>query len=61
MLSYWAEVRDMVEADVPFHVLGHVDYPLRHWPADLPVPWDEFEDRCGTRCPSWRRAVGPWR
>ncbi|WP_380169974.1 histidinol-phosphatase HisJ family protein [Kineococcus sp. DHX-1] len=44
VLSYWAEVRDMVEADVPFHVLGHVDYPLRHWPADLPVPWDEFEE-----------------
>lgn len=44
VLSYWAEVRDMVAADVPFHVLGHVDYPLRHWPSDHPVPWRELED-----------------
>lgn len=44
VLAYLAEVREMVASDVPFDVLGHVDYPLRHWPAGREVPWDVLAD-----------------
>ncbi|WP_432562887.1 PHP domain-containing protein [Kineococcus sp. SYSU DK003] len=44
VLAYLAEVDDMVRADTPFHVLGHLDYPLRHWPAGVEVPWADLEE-----------------
>jgi histidinol-phosphatase (PHP family) len=44
VLTYLAEARDMIASDVPFDVLGHLDYPLRHWPVDRPVPWAELEE-----------------
>ena len=34
--AYLAEVTTMAVDDAPFAVLAHIDYPLRHWPADLP-------------------------
>lgn len=46
VLAYLTEVRAMVAADTPFEVLGHVDYPLRHWPREAgPPPWDAIEDQ----------------
>ncbi len=43
--DYLAEVALMAASDAPFEVLGHVDYPLRHWPRGAgPVPWEDFED-----------------
>ncbi len=43
--DYLAEVAVMAASDAPFEVLGHVDYPLRHWPASAGhVPWEAFED-----------------
>ncbi|PRY17384.1 histidinol-phosphatase HisJ family protein [Kineococcus rhizosphaerae] len=44
VLAYLEQVREMVASDVRFEVLGHVDYPLRHWPAGLEVPWPELEE-----------------
>lgn len=42
--AYVAEVRAMSLSDAPFEVLGHIDYPLRHWPATAgPVPWEQLE------------------
>ncbi|HKW60782.1 MAG TPA: histidinol-phosphatase HisJ family protein [Candidatus Dormibacteraeota bacterium] len=31
--DYFAEVLAMLEADQPFEVLAHLDYPKRYWPA----------------------------
>ena len=47
--DYLAEARRMVASDAPFAVLAHIDYPVRHWPADAapfrPVDFeDEFRD-----------------
>nr|WP_246314466.1 PHP domain-containing protein [Kineococcus aurantiacus] len=44
VLGYLAEVRDLVASGTPFEVLGHVDYPLRHWPAGREVSWEVFEE-----------------
>lgn len=39
------EVRAMSLSDAPFEVLGHIDYPLRTWPASAgAVPWAVLED-----------------
>lgn len=38
---YLREVLALVEGDVPFEVLAHLDYPKRYWP-DSP-PYDESE------------------
>ncbi|WP_369069075.1 PHP domain-containing protein [Kineococcus terrestris] len=44
--AYLAEVRAMAAGDAPFEVLGHIDYPLRSWPADAgPLPWDRIEEQ----------------
>ncbi|WP_208971886.1 PHP domain-containing protein [Kineococcus rubinsiae] len=44
--AYLDEVGAMAASDAPFDVLGHVDYPLRHWPADAgPLPWAELEEQ----------------
>jgi histidinol-phosphatase (PHP family) len=46
VLAYLAAVDVMVASDAPFEVLGHIDYPLRHWPAAAgPVPWGALEER----------------
>ena len=43
--AYLAEAGAMAASDTPFDVLGHIDYPLRHWPAGAgPVPWDVLEE-----------------
>lgn len=43
--AYLAEVAAMAATDAPFAVLGHIDYPLRAWPADAgPVPWAALEE-----------------
>lgn len=43
--AYLAEVRAMSLSDAPFEVLGHIDYPLRTWPASAgEVPWAVLED-----------------
>jgi histidinol-phosphatase (PHP family) len=45
VLAYLREVGAMAASDAPFDVLGHIDYPLRHWPDDAgPVPWDALEE-----------------
>lgn len=44
--AYLDEAAEMAASDAPFDVLGHLDYPLRYWPADAgPVPWAELEER----------------
>lgn len=44
--AYLTEVRAMATSDAPFQVLGHIDYPLRHWPAGAgPLPWDQIEEQ----------------
>jgi len=43
VLEYLAEARAMIADDTRFDVLGHIDYPLRHWNSD-PIPWDVFEE-----------------
>jgi histidinol-phosphatase (PHP family) len=45
MRAYLAEVLRLVESTAPFTVLAHVDYPVRHWPAEA-GPFDPaaFED-----------------
>lgn len=44
--AYLAQVEAMVAGDGPFEVLGHVDFPVRHWrPADGAPPWDVVEDQ----------------
>jgi histidinol-phosphatase (PHP family) len=43
--DYLAEARRMVVSDAPFEVLAHIDYPVRHWPADeRPFQAAHFED-----------------
>lgn len=43
--AYLAEVAAMAATDAPFAVLGHIDYPLRAWPAAAgPVPWAALEE-----------------
>jgi histidinol-phosphatase (PHP family) len=45
VMAYLREVSAMAASDAPFDVLGHVDYPLRHWPDTAgPVPWDRLEE-----------------
>ena len=43
--SYLEEVERMIEASSVFAVLAHIDYPIRHWPADAtafdPVDFEE--------------------
>jgi histidinol-phosphatase (PHP family) len=43
--AYLAEALRMVKSAVPFAVLAHIDYPLRHWPREA-GPFDPylFED-----------------
>lgn len=43
--AYLTEVTAMAAGSASFAVLGHVDYPLRSWPADAGlVPWDALEE-----------------
>ena len=43
--AYLDEIAAMAASDAPFVVLGHIDYPLRSWPADAgPVPWTELQE-----------------
>ena len=43
--DYFAEVLVMIEADQPFEILAHLDYPKRYWTEGAP-PYKEsdFED-----------------
>ncbi|WP_187279821.1 PHP domain-containing protein [Quadrisphaera setariae] len=44
--AYLDEAAVMAASDAPFEVLGHLDYPLRYWPAGAgPLPWDDLEER----------------
>jgi histidinol-phosphatase (PHP family) len=46
LAAYLNEVEAMAASDGPFEVLGHIDFPLRHWTADDgPLPWDAVEDQ----------------
>jgi histidinol-phosphatase (PHP family) len=38
---YLGEVRRLLESDLPFQVLAHLDYPKRYWPAETRY------DECG--------------
>ena len=43
--DYLAEAGRMVASDAPFAVLAHIDYPVRHWPADAaPFRPTDFKD-----------------
>ena len=45
MRAYLAEVLRLVDSTAPFTVLAHVDYPVRHWPAEAgPFDAAAFED-----------------
>jgi histidinol-phosphatase (PHP family) len=45
MRAYLAEVLRLVDSPAPFAVLAHVDYPVRHWPAEAgPFGAAVFED-----------------
>jgi histidinol-phosphatase (PHP family) len=41
--AYLAEVLAMIESDIPFAVLAHIDYPVRYWPRRHFEP-AEFEE-----------------
>jgi len=44
--AYLVEAEEMAASDAPFHVLGHIDYALRHWPPGAgPVPWEALEEQ----------------
>jgi histidinol-phosphatase (PHP family) len=44
--AYLTEVEAMAASDGPFEILGHIDFPLRHWVADDgPMPWDDVEEQ----------------
>jgi histidinol-phosphatase (PHP family) len=45
MRDYLAEVVALVESDAPFHVLAHIDYPVRYWPGRFAVTDFEVEIR----------------
>jgi histidinol-phosphatase (PHP family) len=57
--AYLAEVAALAEADGPFTVLAHIDYPLRFWPAEA-GPFDpaafeeEFRHALGATARSGR-------
>jgi histidinol-phosphatase (PHP family) len=37
MRDYLAEAAALAESDAPFHVLAHLDYPVRYWPGRFVV------------------------
>ena len=41
---YLREVLALVESDEPFHVLAHLDYPKRYWPAGAAYAEAPFEE-----------------
>lgn len=43
--DYLAELERLVTTYDDFQVLAHVDYPLRRWPAGVPLELGVFEDR----------------
>lgn len=44
--AYLKQVEAMAASDGPFEVLGHIDFPLRHWKSeDGPLPWDRVEEQ----------------
>lgn len=46
LAAYLDQVELMVASDGPFEVLGHIDFPLRHWSAaDGPAPWGVVEEQ----------------
>jgi histidinol-phosphatase (PHP family) len=42
--DYLAETLRMIEQYDGFDVLAHLDYPLRYWPAAIPLDAGAFED-----------------
>ena len=45
MRAYLGEVLRLADSSAPFTVLAHVDYPLRHWPAEAgPFDAAAFEE-----------------
>ena len=34
--SYFAELLEMIQTDIPFETLAHLDYPKRYWPDGAP-------------------------
>jgi histidinol-phosphatase (PHP family) len=58
--SYLVEVAALAEADGPFTVLAHIDYPLRQWPTDVAGPFEpaafeeEFRHALGATARSGR-------
>jgi histidinol-phosphatase (PHP family) len=41
---YLREVQALVESDLPFEILAHLDYPKRYWPRDSAFDEKLFED-----------------
>ena len=41
---YLSEMRSLIECDIPFDALAHLDYPKRYWPEDPPYEETLFED-----------------
>ncbi|MBE3205807.1 histidinol-phosphatase [Frankia sp. CH37] len=58
--EYLADVHKMIEADTRFEILGHIDYPVRDWPADTAGPYyparfrDEYMNVLGALAASGR-------
>ena len=45
MRAYLSEALRMIDSPAPFEVLAHIDYPVRHWPAQAgPFDAGVFED-----------------
>jgi histidinol-phosphatase (PHP family) len=49
MRDYLAEAVALAESDAPFHVLAHLDYPVRYWPGRFVVTDFEPEIRAVLR------------
>jgi histidinol-phosphatase (PHP family) len=45
---YLRGVLALVESDMPFEVLAHIDYPKRYWPAELSFDEAPYEDEFRT-------------
>lgn len=41
---YLEDLLALVESDVPFQVLAHIDYPKRYWPQEAPYDESAYEE-----------------
>ena len=60
--DYLAEVLGLVESAAPFHILAHVDYAVRYWPAAAgPFGPSSSRRSCAPCCARWPPPVVRWR